>query len=424
MKKKETLNYFLIILAILIIPSIILSIYHYKRKQNYIHVNNDYNDNYNDYNKNTKPYSEIKYDIIKKSQMNDIENMKLQVLPQSIEKRLQVLPLTINNTIVVPLPSLEKLTANYYDTDTSMYSCFLTNIAYLLNDIPYNPNNNHEAAINFIGNKVISSLPSNQKFNIINVLTFTGVVYSGYAGFILEIYDPKPVIFIVSRGTKSIGDWINDFSTATTNPFWAPNIAVHYGFNKVYVNQSNQQEGIRNILYEYFKYGKTIYGYKEPPTPDNTSKIIIAGHSLGAAICNLIGADMAQNFLELRDISKIFCYAPPYVGDERFAELINKNKKAYTGLFQIINIVDIVTYVGELGGVFKRPKSQIFCFSVGSGFPTYIAFDHIITTYFEAVKLNRDYFDVVKNYPLDKVCGLNLGDNFNKRDFFECDICK
>jgi len=30
----------------------------------------------------------------------------------------------------------------------------------------------------------------------------------------------------------------------------------------------------------------------------------------------------------------------------------------------------------------------------------------------------------VKNYPLAKVCGLNLGDNFEKRDFFECDICK
>ena len=421
MKNKQTLKYFLIILAILIIPSIILSVYHHNRKQSYIHDDdNNYNDNYN---KNTKSYSEIKYDIIKKSQMN-IENMKLQLLPQTIEKRLEVLPLPIKNTIDVPLPPLHKLTANYYDTDTSMYCCFLTNIAYYLNDIPYNSNNNHEAAVNFITNKVVSSLPSNQKFNIVNLLTFTGALYRGYAGFIFEIYDPKPVLFIVLRGTLSIGDWINDFATAATNPFWAPNIAVHYGFNKVYINESNQQEGIRNTIYEYFKNGKTLYGYKEPPTPDNTSKIIIAGHSLGAAISNLIGADMSQNFLELRDISKIFCYAPPYVGDERFAELINKNKKSYSGLFQIINIVDIVTYVGELGGIFKRPKSQIFCFSAGSGFPTYIAFDHIITTYFEAVKLNREYFDVVKNYPLDKICGLNMGDNFNKRDFFECDVCK
>jgi hypothetical protein len=413
MKNKQSLKYFLIILAILIIPSIILSLYHHNRKQSYIHDNN-HNNSY----KKSNSYSIKKYNIMNKSQTKDI-------LPLS-----EKLPLIIKNTIdEVPLPPLEKLTSNYYDTDTSMYSLYLVNIAYYLNDeVPYDSSNNHEKAVNYIGNKIRNTLTSGQRFRIINILTFTGLIYRGYAGFIFEIYDPKPVLFIVLRGTKSIGDWINDFSTAATNPFWAPNIAVHYGFNKVYINESNQQEGIRNVLYEYFKNGKTLYGYRDPPTPDNTSKIIIAGHSLGSAVCNLIGADMSQNFPELRDISKIFCYAPPYVGDERFAELINKNKISYSGLFQIINIADIVTSIGELGGLFKRPKFQKFCFSVGSYFPIYSAFDHSIITYFEAVKLNREYFDIVKNYPLDKVCGLNFGLNFgynlDKKDFVDCDTCK
>jgi len=421
MKNKQTLKYFLIILAILIIPSIILSIYHHKRKQSYIHVNSNY--------KYIKPYRKLdsyldtKYNIMKKSQMNNYENIQNTI--QDLKSQYR------GDKIDVPLPPLEKLTADYYDTDTSMYSLCLVDIAYSLNDnFPVvDPTNNHEKVINYLANRIKNTLTIfNQRFRIINLLTFTGLIYTGYAGFIFEIYDPKPVLFIVLRGTTSIGDWINDFATAATNPFWAPNIAVHYGFNKVYIKESNQTEGIRNVLYEYFKNGKTLYGYKEPPTPDNTSKIIIAGHSLGSAVCNLIGADMSQNFPELRDISKIFCYAPPYVGDERFAELINKKKISYSGLFQIINIADIVTSIGELGGLFKRPKFQKFCFSVGSYFPIYSSFDHSIITYFEAVKLNREYFDIVKNYPLDKVCGLNFGLNFGnnleKKDFVDCDTCK
>ena len=392
MKINKNLKFFGIILAMLLILVIIIIIYH-NRKQNYI---NDYENKIQDF----KSSQDGEYKIIK----------------SSLQYR--------GDKIFVPLPPLEKLMLNYYDTDTSMYSLCLVDIAYSLNDnFPVvDPYNNHEKVINYLVNRIKNTLTIfNQRFSIINLLTFTGLVHTGYAGFIFEIYDPKPVIFIVLRGTASLGDLINDLKANFINPFWAPNIAVHYGFNEEYLYKNNENYSIRNILYEYFKNGKTLYGNKEPPTPDNTSKIIITGHSLGSAICNLITADMSQNFPELRNISKIFAFAPPYVGDERFADLVNKNDSS---LFQIINTVDIVTYIGEFGGFFKRPKYQKFCFLAGSSFPTYYSFNHSILTYYEAIKLNKNYFDAVKDYRLEKICGLDMGDNFNKRDFLNCDRCQ
>jgi len=70
-----------------------------------------------------KPYSEIKYDIIKKSQMNDYQNIENKIFNH--RHNIEVIKLTHL------YPPLEKLMTNYYDTDTSSYALCLIIIKFL-----------------------------------------------------------------------------------------------------------------------------------------------------------------------------------------------------------------------------------------------------------------------------------------------------
>jgi len=297
----------------------------------------------------------------------------------------------------LPLPSKDVLNSNYYDTETSTYCSYLVELAYSLNaNVKYNNYDMDSEAISFLNYELYKIIPYTD-FQIKEIFTFlcaNGNI--SYAGFILEVYYPNPVVFIVTRGTINACEWVENAKGFFETPFWSQSIKVHTGFNNLYTD--NDIMSVQSIRYKIYKY----LFYK---TPKNISKIIITGHSLGGAITNLIGADMAQTYPELRNISKIFTYAAPYTGDKEFCKLINKNGKSdYSGLFQIINESDYVPNI-FLSLKSKRPEYQLFFFDSGQS----PAAAHAMTSYIAGIKSCSKYFNLSKNENLIKrVCSTKI----------------
>jgi len=304
------------------------------------------------------------------------------------------------------LPSLDVLKSNYYDTETSVFCTYLVELAYSLGkNVKYNNYDMDSEAISFLNYELYKIIPYTD-FQIQEIFTFDcpGEGKTSYAGFILEVYYPKPVIFIAIRGTVKACEWVEDAKFILETPYWDSTIKVHTGFNNLYSNieySKSEIDGIRYKLNKYLVYGGASKQYK---TPNNTSKIIITGHSLGGGISNLIGADLAQTFPELRNISKIFTFAAPYTGNEEFAKLINKNGKSnYSGLFQIINKSDPVPKL-KVSDEYQRPKYQIFSFDTGNA-----ATAHFMTKYTKGVKSCSDFFNLSKKENLiERFCSTKL----------------
>ena len=310
-------------------------------------------------------------------------------------------------------PSSEQLIANYYDTETSIYCAYLVNLAYSLNaNIVYNNQNNHRIAISFLSNELIKT--TSVAFRIVDLLSYHCTLSDSYSGFIIEFLYPKPIIIIALRVSANKCEWYEDLKFYFKNPSWGSGgIEVHRGYNNIYMNtdwlnNDSTTVSIRLILAKYFSTGRAYNSDPQniqPKTSFNTAKIIITGHSLGGGISNLITADMALNFQDLRNISKIFTFAAPCTGNQNYANLIDKNvKNNYSGLFQIINTTDIIAT--EIVVYYVRPKYQLFCFTGGSNIDYNPLNAHYIQTYMTGVKMNKLYFNAnaeLEDYPYKNI---------------------
>lgn len=129
---------------------------------------------------------------------------------------------------------------------------------------------------------------------------------------------------ITFRGSSSSKDWLTDFK------FWKKTvpygnhfskIRVHSGFIEVY-----KSEGVRNKLHGF--------------VTDEIEKIIITGHSYGAALATLCAVDLEYNFPK-KDY-EVFLFGSPRVGNRAFKNSYNKR---LFKTFRISNGNDIVTKI-------------------------------------------------------------------------------
>lgn len=130
------------------------------------------------------------------------------------------------------------------------------------------------------------------------------------------------IMIVVIRGTYQM-EWLDDFDSGTSN--------IHVGFNRAK----------KHIL-------EDIYTYIEDPTNEVDTnariKILVTGHSRGAAVANLIGRQLDRGYFNCFGIHKedVFAYtfATPNVGI-----LGTDEKDAYNNIFNIVNPEDFVTKV-------------------------------------------------------------------------------
>lgn len=127
-------------------------------------------------------------------------------------------------------------------------------------------------------------------------------------------------VLIIFRGTDSVKNWKNNFLFCKkTIPYGNKNtkIRVHSGFLNSY---QSVREQIRNKI------------------PQGICKILITGHSLGAALGLLCAVDMQYNFKNA-DI-EVFAFGCPAVGNKAFVR--SYNKRVFKTL-RVTNGNDIVT---------------------------------------------------------------------------------
>jgi hypothetical protein len=168
---------------------------------------------------------------------------------------------------------------------------------------------------------------------------YNGVILSGAAycdesqymgmqplnGFVVDaiLYDPKTdllgftgflpsdkTIYLSFRGSSSTLNWIDDAEIAKTNyqTFPACDCKVHSGFYKAALN-------LRDAAY------KSVTGLI---SKHHTINVVVTGHSLGAAVAQLIGMEL----LSLGINTQLYNYGQPRVGDATYAAFVNMKLKS------------------------------------------------------------------------------------------------
>lgn len=130
---------------------------------------------------------------------------------------------------------------------------------------------------------------------------------------------------IVMRGTVSADEWLNNinFRMVAFDPTDEQYGKVHNGFRDIY-------KGVRG------RYRKLI------EQCDADKPLYLVGHSLGAAISQLVALDIAIQSPERADKVQVYGYAPPRVGDATFAQKYNQLVKTS---YRIVNVCDAIPYM-------------------------------------------------------------------------------
>lgn len=135
--------------------------------------------------------------------------------------------------------------------------------------------------------------------------------------FCIILLEPNTdIMWILFRGTYTFSEIIADIDYTQTK-FYDNNMKVHRGFYTIY----------KNIKGEVLK---KINEYKP-------SKIIMSGHSLGAAVSTMMNYDIYNMGIN----SVTYNFGSPKVGNSDFCEYMNKNCVIYS----VINQADTVTMV-------------------------------------------------------------------------------
>jgi triacylglycerol lipase len=208
------------------------------------------------------------------------------------------------------------------------------------------------------------TVPSNYK----KVAGFKAQVFEAneWFGFVLE--NEKEII-VAFRGTDSQTDWLADaLAFQKTFPYGDDCGKVHYGFLEIY--DSCRKEIFRTIS-----------------RLDKRKRVLITGHSLGAALATLFALDLVKNS-NFSDV-ELINFASPRVGNRQFCKAVNKEVKK---IARIVNIYDVVTLLPPFVIPFPWVKNKGFFYHVKGKYKLNIRKDtffgnHNIGTYITALKL-------------------------------------
>ncbi|MCL1853155.1 MAG: lipase family protein [Peptococcaceae bacterium] len=134
---------------------------------------------------------------------------------------------------------------------------------------------------------------------------------------------PYDLISVNIRGTAG-NEWYSNFNIGSGDD--------HAGFKAA-------EEALYKTLQAYIN--------EQSLTNKTKTKIIVTGHSRGAAVANLLAADLTQK-LDFADKDNIFAYtfATPNTSKSAAA----KDPQAYNNIFNLINSEDIIPYLPLAGG--------------------------------------------------------------------------
>ena len=139
------------------------------------------------------------------------------------------------------------------------------------------------------------------------------------------------------RGSVDIQNWISNFEFEFTSPYPDQAIKVHKG-----------------LYQEYLKYKDTLFQYL--PKPD--TKIVITGHSSGAALSMF----MAYDIYKLYDVS-VYTFGKPRIGNSVFVESTNLIKH-----YRVTHHNDIVPHLPEELFGYQHTNTEIWYYDDGDNY--------------------------------------------------------
>jgi len=117
----------------------------------------------------------------------------------------------------------------------------------------------------------------------------------GFIGYLPS----QSAIYVSYRGSTSIKDWVNNLEVTMTDYPRCSGCKVHHGFYK-------SEQGIISYVISSVKALKSAYP---------NYKVVVTGHSLGAALATLTSMDLKANGLD----NTLFMFGSPRVGNDQFA---------------------------------------------------------------------------------------------------------
>ena len=159
---------------------------------------------------------------------------------------------------------------------------------------------------------------------------------------------------VAFRGTQSIWDWINDLDAiAIAYRAVAGSGHVHMGFQLVY---EHVRQSVAKLL----------------ATCTGVQRILVTGHSLGAAVAILSGFELAKT---TGIATELYTLAGPRTGAPDFSG-------AYRGVvpicYRVVNFMDVVPQV-PLPPLYKHAGEEVLVY--GGFKPLEVAYAHRLTTY-------------------------------------------
>ena len=147
---------------------------------------------------------------------------------------------------------------------------------------------------------MVLSGPS-EGFQVSHILYDPKYDLQGYAG----VLPSTKTAYIVFRGSSSIMNWLDDFEVKKIPYDTYPecDCKVHDGFYKTTLNLKNQ----------------AIIAVQEIEKKYKFTKIIVTGHSLGAAVAQLIGMELEREHYPVT----IYNFGQPRTGDIVYAKFVN-----------------------------------------------------------------------------------------------------
>ena len=166
--------------------------------------------------------------------------------------------------------------------------------------------------------------------------------------------EPAKTALVAFRGTQSIWDWINDLDAiAIAYMAVAGSGHVHMGFQLVY---EHVRQSVAKLL----------------ATCKGVQRILVTGHSLGAAVAILSGFELAKT---TGIATELYTLAGPRTGAPDFSG-------AYRGVvpicYRVVNFMDVVPQV-PLPPLYKHTGEEVLVY--GGFKPLEVAYAHRLTTY-------------------------------------------
>lgn len=156
----------------------------------------------------------------------------------------------------------------------------------------------------------------------------------GYVGFSQEYNS----IVIAFRGSVDTANWILNLKTTRTSYPLCTDCSVHVGFNQGFNSVKVQVDAHINDLLALYR----------------TSKMILAGHSLGGALAVMAAAYLQNVYGQ---VTHLYTMGQPRVGNDAFAKFMTT---FIPNSFRIVDYADQVPHVPQSILGFKHSGYEIW----------------------------------------------------------------